>query len=280
MNRTENYVFIIFFSLLIVFGSCKTEDIKVDEEKYDNYILEFALESISNRGVINNIDNSITVASPFKDENEYVAHFSLSDGATSEPKSGSSFGTGNNQITVTSKDGIQRVYDLILEFRNKTALLIIDLQNANFPVYKQQELLANINTLHSKAALSDKAITIFMQHTDSGVWEYGSDTWQIKSEVQPLDNDILLRKITISAMTQEMEDVLNNLGVYKILLTGTLTNLCIAESIIPAYNLGFRIIVPEEAHTTNYENPDKVISDFYITYAEYIEVYTVDKIDF
>lgn len=250
----------------------------MEELSSENFITEFQLAGIPNRGMINNTENIVLVAHPFRDEMQYTAQFSLSEGAVSEPESGSSFSPGSHSLRVTAEDGTQRVYELVLEYREKTALLIIDLQNANFPVYNQTEVLANINKLRRNA--SGKAPTIFIQHTDTGPWMEGSHTWQINNAVQPSEDDILLRKSTISAMTPELKDTLNNLGVYRIILTGTLTDLCIAQTIKPAYRSGYHVIVPLNAHSTNLDNPEEIIRKFYRDYNKYIDVYPVDEIDF
>lgn len=270
---------ILYLVLHCIMVSCDSEQSEVETKKYFSLIKSFSLNGIPNQGVIDNLQNTITIFAPFEDGVEYQSNFTVSVGAVSEPHTGAMFGIGTYTIAITSQTGEERIYKLALEHRDRMALLIIDLQNANFPVYNQTELLENINSLHDRAS-NTNAVTIFVQHTDTGPWAQGTETWEIHRQVKPNYYDVILQKKTISAMTLEMIDTLNALKIDKLVVTGTLTNLCIAETIKPAYQSGYRIFVPEGGHSTNADNPEKIISYFYNTYRNYITVCSVDEVKF
>jgi nicotinamidase-related amidase len=269
----------IFLIALMLSSSCESDEAKEDKPVHENYIKELYIESIPNRGVVNNADNTVKVFFPFNSSEEYQVHFTISEGALAYPESGSWFSPGNSTIKVTAGNGSEREYTLVLEYRSRSALLIIDMQNQNFPVYNQTNLISTVNQLRQKAA-ANKSFTIYIQHTEFGPWAEGTETWQIFSAVKPAKDDILLQKSTISAMTPEIKDTLHSLGVYKLVMTGTLTNLCIAESIKPAYNSGFQVVIPREGHSTNLDNPEQVIDDFYKEYKRYFDDLTADEIEF
>ncbi|MEN8156669.1 MAG: isochorismatase family cysteine hydrolase [Bacteroidota bacterium] len=268
---------IIIPCIMALLFSCESGGPGNEPETSENLIRSFYLDAFPNQGVINYGRNSIMVFGPCAPGTDYVAHFIISNGATSTPESGSTFTVGHNSVQVIAENGDERTYDVILEHRNRTALLIIDLQNANFPVFRQEMLLATINSLHEQAHRCD-AVTIFIQHTHLGLWEEGSYSWQIHSGVKPGEKDIMLKKETISAMNHELQDTLNAMGIHRIVLTGTLTELCISETIIPSWESGFHIVVPETGHSTNDDHPEKVISQFYNTYNKYIEVLETEEI--
>jgi len=264
-----------FFLFIMIACSCESES----QDTHENYIVDLEIETIQNAAVIDNEINLIRVVSPFGLDKQYVANFTVSDGATAHPESGSYFYRGDNLISVTSATDVTREYNLSLEFRDRTALLIIDLQNANFPVYNEDELLSKINYLHDKAHNSD-AITIFVQHTMEGEWKEGSKTWEIHPSVVPYDKDTVIQKISISAMTDQMKNILEENLIDKIVLTGTLTELCISYSVLPAFKSGYCLYVPRDCHSTNDPDAEMVIEQFYDQYKSLIIDCNASEIEF
>jgi nicotinamidase-related amidase len=269
--RLLTHILAVFF-----ISSCEkvVEDPPVPSE---GKVLSLYAQGFPNQGVINQGTLEVVLFAPFESDMSYPVHFSLTEGASSDPASGTSFPVGSHRIIVTGADGEKRIYMLHMESRDRTALLIIDLQNANFPVFDQDALFETINYLHEKSSQCE-AVTIFIQHTQIREFEEGTYTWQIHSKVKPEEEDIILQKSTIPAMTPEVVDTLHAMGIHRLVITGTLTELCISESIEPAWNLGFHLVVPRKGHSTNKSDPEKIISDFYNKYRKYMEVLDVEAV--
>ena len=82
-----------------------------------------------------------------------------------------------------------------------TGLLIIDVQNdlfniPNLPIYNESKIIKNLQTLISKARLSDTPI-IFIQHHNTEKddrLQKGSQGWKIISDLEIRDIDPIIRR--------------------------------------------------------------------------------------
>ncbi len=79
----------------------------------------------------------------------------------------------------------------------RTALLVIDVQQGLFrkstPIYKSEQLLANIETLVARAHAAG-ALVVYVQHASDKVLPYGSADWQIHPRLHPGPEDLIIGK--------------------------------------------------------------------------------------
>ncbi len=85
----------------------------------------------------------------------------------------------------------------------------------------------------------------------SQAFQYGFEGVEPIEEFLPKDNEICLKKNTISAFTNtNLEEQLKQMGITDLVFTGLLTNVCIESSVRDAYDKGYRVIVIDDATAT------------------------------
>lgn len=274
--------------LALLFASCSKNDDNNESQNElsgKNNILKFSFEEFKTRATINNVENAINIFAPFTDENitSLTPLIEISENATIEPSSGVTMDFSNEiSFTVTAENGSVNVYSINLIEKLKSALLIIDVQNANFPTYNQDDFLANINNLRTKAYNAGQPV-IYIQHCGRGDWEINTSTWQINGFVAPNDDDYVVYKTQVDGFTsEEFKNLIEELNVYKLIFTGTKTDLCIEQTIKSGYKEGYHLVLIEDGHSTNSSNPSNVISDYNKEFQdeEYGELIKSDDFDF
>ncbi len=152
----------------------------------------------------------------------------------------------------------------------ETALLIVDVQTAlvdgSEPVHKLHQLLANINTLITRAR-STTAPLIYIQ--DNDVDEIGSSGWQIHPAIAPQEGDLVLRKPETDAfygtsLQQEME----TRGIRHLVVVGCKTENCIDATCRRAVQLGYNVTLVSDAHSTT--DNDVLSAEQVIAYHNYL----------
>src|SRR5689334_15506494 len=150
--------------------------------------------------------------------------------------------------------------------RPHTALLVIDVQNGVVEGnYRRDEVIANINSLIDKARAEDVPV-IWIQHSDEHV-RYGSDRWQyvpelVRRECEPL----VAKEYGDSFEDSDLEQVLAERGVGRLVVTGAQTDACIRSTLHGAIVRGYYATLVADAHTTEdlseygAPSPDKVIA--------------------
>jgi nicotinamidase-related amidase len=139
--------------------------------------------------------------------------------------------------------------------RTNTALLIIDVQQgvvAN--AYDRDGVIANINTVLQKARDADTPV-IWVQHSDRGLPE-GSDDWQYVDELKRADDEPLVHKhFGDSFEGTELEDLLAERKVGRLVVTGAQTDQCIRCTLHGALTRGYDVTLVADAHTTEDPSP-------------------------
>jgi nicotinamidase-related amidase len=161
-----------------------------------------------------------------------------------------------------------------LENRPKTALLVIDVQNAVVGgTHKRDAVVANVGTLVEKARVQDVPV-VWVQHSDEDMAK-GSDGWQIVPELSPGATEPLVQKnYPDSFEDSTLESVLSGLGVGRLVVVGAQTDQCIRSTLHGALVRGYDATLVSDAHTTEDQGewgappPDKVIAhtNLYWTY--------------
>ena len=74
-----------------------------------------------------------------------------------------------------------------------------------------------------------------------------ANTWgaEIVDELKPTARDRLVKKVTYDVFFRtEMEDLLKELGVDTVIVTGTVSNICVMHAVAGASLRGYRVVVP------------------------------------
>lgn len=153
-----------------------------------------------------------------------------------------------------------------LRNRPNTALIVIDVQKgvvAN--AHNRDGVVANINTLVEKARVEDVPV-LWVQHADDGLLR-DSDDWQYVPELTRRDSEPLVHKSYGDSFEgTELEELLAERGIGRLVVTGAQTDACIRSTIHGAFVRGYDVTLVGDAHTTDdiseygAPTPDKVIA--------------------
>jgi nicotinamidase-related amidase len=149
--------------------------------------------------------------------------------------------------------------------RPRTALIIIDVQNDVVSgAYQRDAVVANIGTLVDKARAEDVPV-VWVQHSDQQLVE-GSEGWQWVPELIRKDGEPVVHKhYGDSFEATELEQLLAERAVGRLVVTGAQTDACIRSTIHGAFTRGYDVTLVGDAHTTEdlsswgAPTPDKVI---------------------
>lgn len=133
----------------------------------------------------------------------------------------------------------------------KTALLVIDVQNLLIdeqPYAIADRLVAWADMIET--ARQKGLPVIYIRHTNEEFVE-GSQGWQISSAIAPKETDTILNKAYNSAFKgTDLQAVLIQLGVERLILVGMQTNFCIDVTAKVAFELGYQVGIVKDGTTT------------------------------
>jgi nicotinamidase-related amidase len=149
--------------------------------------------------------------------------------------------------------------------RPNTALMVLDVQNgvvAN--AYDRDNVIANIRSLVERARASQVPV-VWVQHSDEQLAR-DSDEWQYVPELVREDGEPLVHKHYGDSFDDtDLESVLAERGVGRLLVTGAQTDECVRSTLHGAFVRGYDTTLVGDAHTTEDLSewgappPDKVI---------------------
>ena len=147
-----------------------------------------------------------------------------------------------------------------------TALLVIDVQNGLFsrptPIYKGEELLENINSLSDQFAQTGGPV-FFIQHSNQKLLLRDSDNWQFHADLNVGENDLVIHKTHGNAFEDtELKDELDARGIKNLLITGLVTNGYVKATCIGGHDLGYRVVLVEDGHSTYIKTAAMLISEW------------------
>ncbi|MEU8945101.1 cysteine hydrolase family protein [Streptomyces sp. NPDC048489] len=150
--------------------------------------------------------------------------------------------------------------------RPHTALLVIDVQNgAMAGTHGRDEVIANINTLVDRARAEDVPV-VWVQHADDNLVR-GSESWRYVPELARRDGEPLVHKTYGDSFeSTELEKLLAERGVGRIVVTGAQTDACIRATLHGGLVRGYDVTLVGDAHTTEdltaygAPSPDQVIA--------------------
>lgn len=148
-----------------------------------------------------------------------------------------------------------------------TALLVIDVQQGLFakstPIYKEQPLLQNINTLVASAHLSGAPV-FYVQHSDQKMLVKGSPEWQLHTQLNPSNQDSIIHKQHGNAFEETvLDDALRSRGITTVVVTGLVTHGCVRATCIGARQLGYRVILVTDGHSSFSKQAPKLIEEWH-----------------
>jgi nicotinamidase-related amidase len=142
-----------------------------------------------------------------------------------------------------------------LDNRPNTALLVIDVQNGVVTGnHERDAVVANVGSLVEKAR-QDEIPVVWVQHNDEGLVE-GNESWEIVSELAPdVSEPIVQKRYGDSFEDTNLESVLSDLGVGRLVVAGAQTDMCIRSTLHGALARGYDATLVKDAHTTEDLSP-------------------------
>lgn len=138
----------------------------------------------------------------------------------------------------------------------KTAFLVVDTQvnmfNEEMTVFQGERILETIAALLARARAQD--VTVIYLRNDGGPGEpdeRGTHGWEIHQSVAPLASEFVIDKSSPDGFeSTTLKDELEKRGIEQIVIAGMQTELCVFVTARRAAQLGYKVIVVEDGHTT------------------------------
>ena len=153
-----------------------------------------------------------------------------------------------------------------LSERPNTALLVIDVQNQVMSgTHNREGVITNIGTLVDKARAENVPV-VWVQDSGDGLAR-GSEGWQMVPELTQKDAEPVVHKQYADSFEEtDLESVLSDLHVGRLIVSGAQTDECIRSTLHGAIVRGYDATLVSDAHTTEdfsewgAPTPDKVIN--------------------
>lgn len=134
--------------------------------------------------------------------------------------------------------------------RDRTALLVVDVQNGVVAeAVRRDEVVAHIADLVERARAAGTPV-VWVQHSDENL-EPGSEPWQYVPELPHRDGEPFVAKSYGDSFEgTDLEAVLADAGVGRLVVCGAQTDACIRSTIHGAFTRGYDVTLVGDAHTT------------------------------
>ena len=135
--------------------------------------------------------------------------------------------------------------------RPNTALLVIDVQNGIVAgTYTRDGVIRNMGTLVGKARAENVPV-LWVQHSDDGELERGSESWQYVPELVLGESEpVVHKRYADSFEDTDLEKLLAEQRVGRLVVAGAQTDDCIRSTIHGAFTRGYDVTLVGDAHTT------------------------------
>ena len=138
--------------------------------------------------------------------------------------------------------------------RKNPALIVIDVQHGLFtrktPIYKEDNLLGNINVLIDKAHSANKPV-YYIQHCSERLVE-NSEEWKLHPILRIEDNDTGIIKRYPNAFQQTgLKSELEKQKIKELIITGVWTHNCVQGTCKGALELGYEVILVQDGHSSD-----------------------------
>ena len=162
-----------------------------------------------------------------------------------------------------------------LSNRPNTALAVIDVQaGVVADAHERDRVVGNIATLVEKARSEDTPV-VWVLHSHPEHLPRDSDSWQLVPELAIADGERIVHKTYADSFEEtDLETVLADLAVGRLVVSGAQTDECIRSTLHGALVRGYDATLVSDAHTTEDQSaygaptPDLVIAhtNLYWTY--------------
>ncbi|MGB2838679.1 MAG: isochorismatase family protein [Actinomycetes bacterium] len=150
--------------------------------------------------------------------------------------------------------------------RPRTALLVIDAQQQVMSnVHARDAVIGNIGKLLDRAR-SEHVPVVWVQDNGDGL-PLGSEGWRLVPELVPAEGEALVNKQYADSFEEtDLEEVLSDLAVGRLIVSGAQTDECIRSTLHGAVVRGYDATLVSDAHSTEdfsewgAPTPDKVIA--------------------
>lgn len=134
--------------------------------------------------------------------------------------------------------------------RPNTAVVVVDVQNGVVAeAWERDAVVANIAAVVDKARAADVPI-VWVQHSGGGL-DVGSGEWEIVPELRRDDSEALVAKTYPDSFEDtNLEDVLADRKIGRLILAGAQTDECIRSTLHGALARGYDVTLVGDAHTT------------------------------
>ena len=134
--------------------------------------------------------------------------------------------------------------------RPNSALLVIDVQNGVVAgAHERDSVVANVKSLVDRAR-AEQVPVIWVQHADDELQE-GTEGWEYVPELQRNDDEPIVHKhYGDSFEDTELEHVLAELEVGRLVVAGAQSDACIRSTLHGAFTRGYDATLVADAHTT------------------------------
>jgi nicotinamidase-related amidase len=134
--------------------------------------------------------------------------------------------------------------------RPNTALIVIDVQNGVVAdAHDRESVVETINDLVDRARREEVPV-VWVRHRSDGLVP-GSDDWQIVKELVPDDGEPIIEKAYGDSFDDtDLDAVLGDIGVGRLIVTGAQTDACIRSTLHGALVRGYDAVLVSDAHTT------------------------------
>jgi len=153
------------------------------------------------------------------------------------------------EVKVNPKKTAVIVVDLLNDFMKEGGSMVLAEGMVVVPPIKQViekakaagTLIVYVKDNHRKG-VPDKEFLIREPHCIEGTW--GAE---IIDELQPLDDDYVIKKRRFSSFFQtELDLILRNHDIETLIVVGVVTNICVRSTVHDGFFLGYKCIVPKE----------------------------------
>ena len=135
----------------------------------------------------------------------------------------------------------------------KSALLIIDVQRGLFakpnPVYKEDQLIANINDMVARAHQNDAPV-VYIQHNNETSLIKGTEGWQLHHGLHPQQGDWTVLKEESNAFENtNLGELLASRHIGRVVACGLVTHGCVKNTCLGGLDEAYEVVLAGDAHS-------------------------------
>ena len=143
------------------------------------------------------------------------------------------------------------------------------------------ELLGNINLLVEHAHQHGVPV-FYIQHTEPRTLVEGSADWQLHPKLQPQTTDNFIHKQHSNAFVgTNLGNVLQSQNITCLVVAGLVTHGCVKATCLAARQLGYRVILVKDGHSSYSQQAAQIIDKWNHNLAtQQVEVISTSEIEF